>query len=179
MQNFTLDINFEWYNIRPSYLTCLFIVTRPFYWFQVQGHDSRSRSVFKVILVQNANFNTRHNFWMTWHRTCIFCMWISCDQTLMMLPNSRSSLKVKIKYQGHSFLKNSRCGGIHASQTHFVLLWKSRNSSIALAPSGDALVLYGCGAHFPFFWHLSKTMRLWVQYGILKIISYFVQNWRK
>ena len=47
----TLDVTFEWYDIGPSYLTCEFIVTRLFCSLQVEGHLSRSRSVFKVIFV--------------------------------------------------------------------------------------------------------------------------------
>ena len=42
---FTLDITFELYDIRPSYLTYEFIVKRTFCSLQVQGHKSRSRSV--------------------------------------------------------------------------------------------------------------------------------------
>ena len=57
---FTLDITFEWYNMGSLYLICEFIVTRPFCSLQVQGHQSRS--VFKVILMQNANFNNRLTF---------------------------------------------------------------------------------------------------------------------
>ena len=39
---FTMDITFEWYDLRPSYLTCESNVKRPFYSLQVQGHKSKS-----------------------------------------------------------------------------------------------------------------------------------------
>ena len=85
----------------PLFLTCEFIVTRLFCSLQVQSHQSES--VFKVILMQNANFNIGHNFWMVWYRVLIFDMWIPCDRTLMIVPSSKSSVKVMVKYQGHSF----------------------------------------------------------------------------
>ena len=43
--------------------------------------------------------------------TCIF---------LSLVPKSRSSVKVKIKYQGHSFRKNGHCRGIIVSQKQLV-----------------------------------------------------------
>ena len=46
-------------------------------------------------------------------------MSIPCDKTFSLLPSSMSCVKVKVKYQGHSFCKNGRCGGIGVSQTHF------------------------------------------------------------
>ena len=42
--------------------------------------------------------------------------------TLLLVPRSRSSAKVKVKYQGHISLRNGRGGGISVSQTHLVLL---------------------------------------------------------
>ena len=42
-------------------------------------------------------------------------MSISRGRTLV--PNSRSSVKVKVKYQGHSFQKNGHCGGISVSHS--------------------------------------------------------------
>ena len=51
-------------------------------------------------------------------------------KTLSLVPKSRSSIKVRVKYQGRSFRKNGRCGGIRrksgrcggiqVSQTHLV-----------------------------------------------------------
>ena len=39
-------------------------------------------------------------------------MSIPCDKTFLLVTSSRSSVKVKDKYQGHSFLKNGCCGCI-------------------------------------------------------------------
>ena len=49
-------------------------------------------------------------------------MSIPCDKTFMLVPRSRSSVKIKVKYQGHSFRKKIRGGGggIGVSQTHLV-----------------------------------------------------------
>ena len=38
-KTFTLDINYECYDIGPKNLAREFIVTRPFCWYQVQGHQ--------------------------------------------------------------------------------------------------------------------------------------------
>ena len=43
-------------------------------------------------------------------------MRIPRDKTFLLVPSSR--LYVKVKYQGHTFRKNGRCGGIGVSQTH-------------------------------------------------------------
>ena len=38
----------------------------------------------------------------------------------LLVPTSRSSAKVKVKYKGYISQKNGRFGGIHVSQTHLV-----------------------------------------------------------
>ena len=48
-------------------------------------------------------------------------MSILCDTTFLLITISRSSVKVKVKYQGRSFRKNGRCRGIHVSQKHLVV----------------------------------------------------------
>ena len=50
----------------------------------------------------------------------IFDMSIPCDTTFLLVTSSRSSVQVKVKYQGPSFRKNGRCKGIRVSQTHLV-----------------------------------------------------------
>ena len=40
--------------------------------------------------------------------------------THLLVPRSRSSAKVEVKYQGHIFKKNGRFGGNSVSQTHLV-----------------------------------------------------------
>ena len=47
-------------------------------------------------------------------------MSIPCDKTFMLVLSLRSSVRVKVKYQGHSFRKNGHFGGIGVSQTHLV-----------------------------------------------------------
>ena len=63
---------------------------------------------------------------MEWDRAFIFHIYIHIyiplGKTLFLVPKSRSS--VKVKYQGHSFRNNGRCGGISVSQTQFVHLPK-------------------------------------------------------
>ena len=39
----------------------------------------------------------------------------------LLVPRSRSSAKVKVKYKGYISRKNGRFGGIHVSQTHLVV----------------------------------------------------------
>ena len=41
-----------------------------------------------------------------------------CDKSVLLVPNSMSS--VKVKYQVLNFSKNGRFGGIHVSQTHLL-----------------------------------------------------------
>ena len=47
-------------------------------------------------------------------------MYITWGKTPSLVSKSRSSVKVKVKYQGHSFGKNGCFGGNCASQTHLV-----------------------------------------------------------
>ena len=51
-------------------------------------------------------------------RGLIFHMYIPWGITLSLVPKSKSS--VKVKYQGHSFRKNGRFGGISVAQTWLV-----------------------------------------------------------
>ena len=52
----------------------------------------------------------------------VFHMSIPCEKTFMLVPSSRSSVKVKVRYQDHSFRKNCNCRGISISQTQAVFL---------------------------------------------------------
>ena len=62
----------------------------------------------------------------------IFYLSIPWVKTLGLVQKSRLSVKVKVKYQGHSFRKNGHCGGIILLQTlfffFFFLLARSRSS---------------------------------------------------
>ena len=51
----------------------------------------------------------------------IFHIYIPWGKTLFVVPKSASSVRVKVKYQIHSFRKYGRCGDIRVSQTHLVL----------------------------------------------------------
>ena len=61
-----------------------------------------------------------HIFRLVILRALTFHLSIPCDKTFLLVPSSRSSVKVKVKYQGHSFRENDRCGGISVSQTQLV-----------------------------------------------------------
>ena len=54
----------------------------------------------------------------------IFHVYIPWGKTLFRIPKSRSTVKVKVKYQGPRFRKkkkkNGGCGGIRFSQTQLV-----------------------------------------------------------
>ena len=72
------------------------------------------------------NFYIGHIFWLVRCRAFIFHMSIPCDKTFLLVPSSRSSVKVKVKYQGQCFPKNgSFAGGISVSQTQFVFIISS------------------------------------------------------
>ena len=46
-------------------------------------------------------------------------------KTISLVPKSRSSVKFKVKYQGHSFRKDGHCRSIHVSQTHLATFVQS------------------------------------------------------
>ena len=75
-----------------------------------QGHMVFGPSVCLCVhLFVRKNFYIGHIFWLVRLRAFIFHMSIPCDKTFLLVPSSRSS--VKVKYQGHSFKKNGHCGG--------------------------------------------------------------------
>ena len=51
----------------------------------------------------------------------IFHMCIPCGQTFSFVPWSRSSAKVKVKYQNHIFQKMAGGGGALVFHEHFLL----------------------------------------------------------
>ena len=55
-------------------------------------------------------------------RAFVFHIYISWVKALSLVPKSRSSVKVKDRYQGHGFWKNGHCWGIRVSQTDLVYL---------------------------------------------------------
>ena len=58
-------------------------------------------------------------------RVFIFHIYIPYGKSLSLVPKSRSSVKVRVKYQWHSLRKNGLCGGIGVSQTHLVKVRKN------------------------------------------------------
>ena len=71
-----------------------------------------------------------HSFWTVSDRAFIFHIYIPWGKTISLVQKSRSSVKVKVKYQSHSFRKNGLCGGTSVSQTHLV----SKYQFLTLAP---------------------------------------------
>ena len=59
-------------------------------------------------------------FWSVRVKAFMFHVSIPCDKIFLLVPSSWSSVKVKVKYQGHSFLKNGRCWGIGVWQKHLI-----------------------------------------------------------
>ena len=67
------------------------------------------------------NFYIGHSFRMVCNRAFIFQMYIPY-KTFSLVPKSRSSVKVSVKYQGHSFRKQiGCCRSISVSQKQLVL----------------------------------------------------------
>ena len=56
----------------------------------------------------------------------------------LLIPRSKSSAKVKVKYKGYISQKNGRFGGIRVSQTHLVF-----TENQGLAAEHDALIEIG------------------------------------
>ena len=90
-----------------------------------QGHIVFGRTVspFVSLFVRN-NLNISHIIRLVRVKAFIFHISIPCDKTFLLVPSSRSS--VKVKYQGNSIRKNGCCGGISVSKTHIVYLCKTR-----------------------------------------------------
>ena len=68
----------------------------------------RSMSPVKVKVkyqghIEEKKTNIGHNFLIVSDRACILHMCISCSKDFALVPRSRPSIKVKVKYQGHIF----------------------------------------------------------------------------
>ena len=59
---------------------------------------------------------------MVTDRAFIFPICIPWGKTIYFVPKSRSSAKVKVKYQGQFLEKKCRCGNISVSQIQLVFL---------------------------------------------------------
>ena len=75
--------------LRPSYFTRVFLVTRPISWYLVQGHHSRSYGHKMQIFTLDITF--------AWY-----------DMGPVSLTSSRSSVKVKVSFQGHLYSKKNK-----------------------------------------------------------------------
>ena len=85
---------------------------------------------------------------MVGDRAFLFHIYVPWGKTISLAPKSRSPVKVKLKYQGHSFRKkkkNGHCGGICVSQTHLVhvILQLSANlNALNVHPHLQTIVQY-------------------------------------
>ena len=82
--------------------------------------------------VRKRTFDVASNFWMVTDRAYIimFHMCIPCGKSFSSVPRSKSSVKAKVKYEGHNLQKNGRNIGIYISQTFcsiFRSIWKLYN----------------------------------------------------
>ena len=65
-KTFTMTITFDWQDLGSSYFTWVYLVTRPFCWYKVQGYQSRLRSntidtVFEKMAVAGAFVFYKHS----------------------------------------------------------------------------------------------------------------------
>ena len=67
----------------------------------------------------------------------------------LLVPRSRSSAKVKVKYKGNTSQKNGRFGGIRVSQTHLGGFFFFRNfeQGIVLGMNESELHCHCIGQH--------------------------------
>ena len=80
----------------------------------------------------------------------------------LLVPRSRSSAKVKVKYKGYISQKNGRFGGIHVSQTH--LVFTSAPNNIPSKP-------------LPAFGHVSILAHNTVNLGKLNLTTAKFEFW--
>ena len=78
-------------------------------------------SLWPVRFFVHKNFNIGHIFWLVRVKAFIFHMSIPCDKSFLLVPSSRSS--VKVKYQGLSFREKKKgcCSGISFSQIQLLI----------------------------------------------------------
>ena len=81
-KNLTLAITFEPKEIGLSYFTCVFLVARPFCWYQyfwLSGLDLDFDLLLKKL-------NLDQNFWTKRDRAFILHIHIACDKTFLLIP---------------------------------------------------------------------------------------------
>ena len=54
-----------------------------------------------TVCLSTRNFNISHDFWILSNRTCIFHVCMPYGKIFFVVPRSRSSVNVIVKYQGH------------------------------------------------------------------------------
>ena len=70
-----------------------------------------------------------------------FHIHIPWGKTLSLVQKSRSSVKVKVKYQGHSFRKNGRYGAL-VFHIHSLMPFKYQNLAYFLLPGKSDFIIY-------------------------------------
>ena len=78
----TLHITSLPLDIGLSYLACVFVMTRPFWWY----HKFWSRELTVTFDLHLENFNFAHNFLTVRHRAFIFGTCVSYDNTFLVVP---------------------------------------------------------------------------------------------
>jgi hypothetical protein len=81
-KSLTLAISFEWQVIGLSYLICVFLMMRPFYWYQFCFDLVTLTLKFDAFFF---NFNFGHIFWMVSDRV-VFHMHVPYDKTFTLEP---------------------------------------------------------------------------------------------
>ena len=73
-------------------------------------------------------------------RVIVFHMSIPCDKTFLLVPSSRSSVKVKVKYQDHNFQKMAIVGAFVFHKHILFLLIIPCDKTFLLVPSSRSSV---------------------------------------
>jgi hypothetical protein len=79
-KSLTLAISFEWQVIGFSYFICVFLMTKPFYWYQHFWPCDLDLEVWPTFQ------NIGNIFWMASDRAFIFYMCVPYDKTFLLVP---------------------------------------------------------------------------------------------
>jgi hypothetical protein len=83
VENFNLAASFDWSVLGLWHFTCVFLMTRPFHWYQ--KFDLVTLTLVIDLIVRNFNFGC--NFWMLCTRILIFHELCSSDDKTFLCPN--------------------------------------------------------------------------------------------
>ena len=164
-KSFTLAISFDWLELGPPYFTWVYLVTRPFIWYHVQGHLSRFNikvKIFKKWLLRGHWYFTNTSCYEIGHMIVLpvpprmmkyaGVRWLSYSVTLNPLPHidnfwrtgGKSLLKTlweKKKMLVISIFFFSR-NVFYRMKDNFNIL-----THYHTMPHFDTLKIYGCGKH--------------------------------